>query len=93
MSRFFRPLLFLILLSLFNLFPAQAPSTACPRNLKTKFSLPKPIEHFPSTLPGINLKTETLIGHFGFVFEERSHDYRNFIVLEKHQFQNVFGPF
>ena len=37
------------------------------------------------------LKTETVIGHFAFVFKERSHDYRDVSVFEKLQFQNVFG--
>ena len=41
------------------------------RNLKTKFSLRKPMELFPSTLRGINLKAETVIGRFAFVFVER----------------------
>ena len=50
------------------------------------------MERFPSTLRGTNLKAETVIDSFGFVFEEKSHDYRDVIVLEKLQFQNVFGP-
>ena len=81
MSRFFSTsAFFLTLLALFNLHPAQAPSTPRWRNLKTKFSLRKPMERFPSTLRGINLKVETVIGRFGFVFEQ---DHR---ILEKLQF-------
>jgi len=34
----------------------------------------------------------TINGHFRFVFEENSHNFRDAIVFEKLRFQNVFRP-
>ena len=72
----------------------QAPSTLRGRNLKTKVSLWKRIKGFPSTLRRKNLTVlqspvildlclrKTLL--------EKSHDYRNAIVLENLCFHSVF---
>ena len=38
----------------------------------------KCVKRFPCTLCWINLKTETVIGHFGFVFQERSQEKSSF---------------
>ena len=75
----------------------QAPSTLCGRNLKTKVSLWKRIKGFPSTLRRKNLtmlQSPVILDLcLGKTLLEKSHDYRNAIVLENLCFHNVFRSY
>ena len=92
-----RPLWLARVITLVLVSRSSGPSTLCGRNLKTKVSLWKRIKGFPSTLRRKNLTMlqspvildlclrKTLL--------EKSHDYRNAIVLENLCFHNVFRSY